>query len=405
MSVRTLYIPIGGGPSPTNYYTKDEIDAMLDSYGAGFTMTMDGTTFVITASLKNADGDVLGTSQTIDLPLESVVVNGSYDSTNKKIILTLQNGTTIDVPVGDLVSGLQTEITSQNKLSADLVDDTSTTNKFVTASDLSDIAANTTARHTHSNKAILDATTASFTDSSYVHTDNNYTDSDKTKLANIEAGAQVNVQADWDAAAGTAAEILNKPTIPAAQVNSDWNASSGVAEILNKPTIPTVNDATITIRQSGQNDQTFTLNQGSNQTVEILNGMKEWFGTQAEFNALQNYYMDTVYYISDKIDWNTDIINAPSVPTRVSQLPNDANYQNRNQVKQYVDNSIKKAVREVEDKDVWLTQADYDALVLAGTVDDTKRYHIEGNQTTLPMVVTFTDSTTATYDVYVSQQV
>lgn len=29
-------------------------------------------------------------------------------------------------------------------------------------------------------------------------------------------------------------------TIPAAQVNSDWNAVSGVAEILNKPTIPTV---------------------------------------------------------------------------------------------------------------------------------------------------------------------
>ena len=29
------------------------------------------------------------------------------------------------------------------------------------------------------------------------------------------------------------------PTIPAAQVNSDWNATSGVAEILNKPTIPT----------------------------------------------------------------------------------------------------------------------------------------------------------------------
>ena len=28
------------------------------------------------------------------------------------------------------------------------------------------------------------------------------------------------------------------PTIPAAQVNSDWNATSGVAEILNKPTIP-----------------------------------------------------------------------------------------------------------------------------------------------------------------------
>jgi hypothetical protein len=45
------------------------------------------------------------------------------------------------------------------------------------------------------------------------------------------------VNADWNATSG-AAEILNKPTIPAAQVNSDWNASSGLAQILNKPTIP-----------------------------------------------------------------------------------------------------------------------------------------------------------------------
>ena len=27
-------------------------------------------------------------------------------------------------------------------------------------------------------------------------------------------------------------------TIPDAQVNSDWNASTGVSSILNKPTIP-----------------------------------------------------------------------------------------------------------------------------------------------------------------------
>lgn len=30
-------------------------------------------------------------------------------------------------------------------------------------------------------------------------------------------------------------DLSDKPTIPAAQMNSDWNASSGVAEILNKP--------------------------------------------------------------------------------------------------------------------------------------------------------------------------
>jgi hypothetical protein len=49
--------------------------------------------------------------------------------------------------------------------------------------------------------------------------------------------AQVN--SDWNAVSGVA-EILNKPTIPAAQVNSDWNAVSGVAEILNKPILATV---------------------------------------------------------------------------------------------------------------------------------------------------------------------
>ena len=33
-------------------------------------------------------------------------------------------------------------------------------------------------------------------------------------------------------------DLINKPTIPAAQVNSDWNATSGVEKILNKPSIP-----------------------------------------------------------------------------------------------------------------------------------------------------------------------
>ena len=59
----------------------------------------------------------------------------SYDSVNKKIVLTLENGNTVDIPVGDLIAGLQTEITSQNKLSSDLVDDTNSGNKFVTTSE------------------------------------------------------------------------------------------------------------------------------------------------------------------------------------------------------------------------------------------------------------------------------
>ena len=173
-------------------------------------------------------------------------------------------------------------------------------------------------------------------DADYTHTDNNFTDSDKSKLDNIESGAEVNVQSDWNeinsssdayiqnkpnlaavatsgsytdltdqptipsgtqllppatsaddgkilkvdpngypewapaqtysqvqsnwneadssavsyiqnkpnlatvATSGSYADLSNKPTIPAAQVNSDWNASEGVAQILNKPTLATV---------------------------------------------------------------------------------------------------------------------------------------------------------------------
>jgi hypothetical protein len=35
------------------------------------------------------------------------------------------------------------------------------------------------------------------------------------------------------------ANVTNKPAIPAAPVNSDWNAGSGLAQILNKPTLGT----------------------------------------------------------------------------------------------------------------------------------------------------------------------
>jgi hypothetical protein len=57
----------------------------------------------------------------------------------------------------------------------------------------------------------------------------------------IAATAAQQVQANWNESDNTdPSYIQNKPTIPAAQVNSDWNAGSGVAQILNKPTLATV---------------------------------------------------------------------------------------------------------------------------------------------------------------------
>ncbi len=64
---------------------------------------------------------------------------------------------------------------------------------------------------------------------------------DKTKLDGIQNGATntaAPVNADWNATSGLA-QILHKPTIPAEQVQSDWDVSdsSSKAFIKNKPTI------------------------------------------------------------------------------------------------------------------------------------------------------------------------
>ena len=114
--------------------TASDVNALPDTtkYAKTLGLSMNQTTFVLSWQLYDQNGDPIGQVQTVDLPLESVVVNATYDSTNKKIVLTLENGTTVDVPVGDLVEGLQSEITITNMLSSDLVDDTNKTHKFVT---------------------------------------------------------------------------------------------------------------------------------------------------------------------------------------------------------------------------------------------------------------------------------
>lgn len=48
------------------------------------------------------------------------------------------------------------------------------------------------------------------------------------------------LSADISLTASDVGALPSSTVIPAAQVNSDWNASSGVAQILNKPTIPIV---------------------------------------------------------------------------------------------------------------------------------------------------------------------
>jgi len=123
----TTYEQTGGGDTSGLALKTEAVGSIV--------LSIDNSTYVITLQAKDVNGANIGTAQTIDLPLESVVVNGSYNTSTQKLILTLQNGNTIEIDISDIISGLQNEITASNKLSADLVDDTSTTNKFTNATE------------------------------------------------------------------------------------------------------------------------------------------------------------------------------------------------------------------------------------------------------------------------------
>ena len=84
-------------------------------------------------------------------------------------------------------------------------------------------------------------------------------DNNKRLLILGKSGGGTQVQSDWAetntesmsyiknkpelsvvATSGSYNDLIDKPTIPNAQVNSDWNAESGVSQILNKPTLSIV---------------------------------------------------------------------------------------------------------------------------------------------------------------------
>lgn len=81
---------------------KNEIP-LASNLGSSISLSIDNSTYIMTLSLKNSDGDVLS-SETIDFPIESMVINASYvDGT---LTLTLKNGNTVDVDISDIISGL-----------------------------------------------------------------------------------------------------------------------------------------------------------------------------------------------------------------------------------------------------------------------------------------------------------
>lgn len=114
--------------------------------------------------------------------------------------------------MGSAVTTVNTQ-TGAVVLDADDVDDSSTSHKFVTASDLTTLS-NTSGTNTGDQDL-----------SSYQlqPSEGAFVNGDKTKLDGIAAGAEVNVNADWNSSSGDS-QILNKPTLgtAAATASTDY---------------------------------------------------------------------------------------------------------------------------------------------------------------------------------------
>ena len=105
----------------------------VDAAGHKLNVAMDTTDYVLTIKLLDKNENIIDV-KSVDLPLEELVVSGSYDSTNKKIVLTLKSGQTIEIPVTNLLSGL---VNATRQIgSNDLSDDISATQLFNDIKDL-----------------------------------------------------------------------------------------------------------------------------------------------------------------------------------------------------------------------------------------------------------------------------
>lgn len=141
----------------------------------------------------------------IDLPLELLIKSGHYDSSTENLVLVLANNDKINIPVSELVNeyyadGTTLELKTVNgKLTFNVkngVYQEKQTDKGLSTNDFtndykSKVDANTTNRHTHTNKSVLDGTTASFTTTDKSNLDSNttnrHTHSNKSILDNITA--------------------------------------------------------------------------------------------------------------------------------------------------------------------------------------------------------------------------
>lgn len=100
------------------YYDKDQVDSLLSNYATNIDLAnastqlsikdpvsigvnFDENTYEFSVSLTTGEGIL--TTNTINLPIESLVMSAVYDETEKDLVITLQNGQATRIPLDDII--------------------------------------------------------------------------------------------------------------------------------------------------------------------------------------------------------------------------------------------------------------------------------------------------------------
>ena len=170
---------------------RDAIESVATAIG-GIThpdaedIVYDNTTSGLSATDVQNAIDELSSEKADSSSLATVATSGDYDDLINKPTIPTVNDATLTI----------------QKNGSDVATFTANASSNVTAN----VTVPTTTSELTNNSDFV-------SDASYVHTDNNFTTAEKTKLGGIENGAEVNVQSDWNEADNTADDyIKNKPS-------------------------------------------------------------------------------------------------------------------------------------------------------------------------------------------------
>ena len=264
----------------------------------------------------------------------------------------------VDAEVAGLVDSAPGTLDTLNELAAALGDDanfsTTVTNSIATKLPLS--GGQMTGNITFSGAQTVDGRDLSV---------------DGAKLDGIAAGAQVNVQSDWNATSGDAL-ILNKPTIP----TNNNQLTNGAGYITGY----TVTQSDVTQHQAALS---ITESQISDLGTYLTNSDLSSYATQSYVGlataglASETYVDSAVSGVSTFSGSYNDLTDKPTIPTNNNQLTNGAGYITATLTNEQVQNIVGGMLTGNTESGITVTYQDTD-----GTIDFSVSSQTDNNFTT-----------------------